>query len=105
MTNSYLTGLRTVFVAVFATALVFVPWTNSTAQTNIDEFQTIGGLTAEDGTANSTTGDDSERPEKRRYTRSNYVWPYASGPNYPLVDSTGEPGVVWPAAGAFRLCA
>jgi hypothetical protein len=38
----------------------------------------------------------------RSYARSNYIWPYASGPNYPAVD-VYQKDVVWTPAGTFRL--
>jgi hypothetical protein len=102
MTNRYLSVFRSVFVALIAAAIVFVPLTSALAQRSIDDMKPSSGVTVSDGTDSLDTGDGSNIHKIRSYARSNYVWPYSSGPSYRGVDAS-QPGSVWTPAGVFQL--
>src|SRR5258706_16027161 len=57
------------------------------------------------GSSVSKTDDSPKNIEPIMYARTNYVWPFSSGPVYATVDSAGwkSPGVLHTAVGAFDL--
>jgi hypothetical protein len=91
MTNQYLMGLRSVLICAAIIAMVFVPLTATLAQSS------PGG-----GAALSTpdTGDNITRP--RLYARTNYEWPFATGPYYGDVVAP-VPGTIRTPVGSFHL--
>src|SRR5258706_6742818 len=57
------------------------------------------------GSSVSKTDDSPKNIEPIMYARTNYVWPFSSGPVYATVDSSGwkSPGVLHTAVGSFDL--
>ena len=102
MTNRYPSVCRGVLVAMVAAAIVLVPVTSALAQRSIDDMKPSSGASVSDGNDSVNTGDGSNIHKIRSYARSNYVWPYSSGPRYPSVD-VNQQGVVETAAGVFQL--
>ena len=103
MTNRYLAMTKTACIALAVLAIVCVPMTSAFAQTSIDDRHATGNLSMRDGSEFLNGQDESGRMVRpRTYPRSNYIWPYAFGPNYPQVN-VNEPGVVWTPAGVFQL--
>lgn len=101
MTNPYLKGFRTALVCAALVAVVFAP-VSTPAQKSVDDRGSEMGLRT------GTYGDDvSNVHQPRLYPRSNYVWPYATGPYYgdvaPIAVAIGAPGVVVTSVGAFNL--
>jgi hypothetical protein len=106
MTNCHLEISRTAGVALVVLVIVCVPLTNVMAQQQMgDRRNASGDLAVGDGTEFLTDEDESagrRMVRNRLYPRSNYLWPYAFGPNYPSVDVNAQ-GVVWTPAGPFQL--
>src|SRR5258706_13376461 len=57
------------------------------------------------GSSVSKTDDSPKNIEPIMYARTNYVWPFSSGPVYATVDSAGwkSPGALHTAVGSFDL--
>lgn len=91
MTNQYLMGSRSVLICAAILAIVFVPLTSTLAQSSPG-----GGSTL----STPETGDNITRP--RLYARTNYEWPFATGPYYGDVVAP-VPGTIRTPVGSFHL--
>ncbi|HEX6852516.1 MAG TPA: hypothetical protein VF139_14050 [Candidatus Polarisedimenticolaceae bacterium] len=104
MESRFLAGARAVKLALIAAALVVLPVVATWAA---KPKSVIGSSTTDQGFAAKEKGDGLEPTSKRAqlYPRSNYVWPYATGPNYGDVDAArrNDAGVVHTRVGSFDL--
>src|SRR5262245_33952765 len=89
--------------AVAGLALLSIPFTQSLAASPDKKSGNAGGL----GARTSAAPSEIQRPVL--YPRTNYVWPYASGPVYDTVGNGNgngrwkEPGVLHTRVGSFDL--
>ena len=104
MESRFLAGARGLKLALIAAALVVLPVLAAWAA---KPETVVNSKTTEQGFAVKEKGDGLEPTSKRAqlYPRSNYVWPYATGPVYGDVDAAqrNDAGVLHTRVGSFDL--
>lgn len=95
--HSRFAGWRGLFWAAAVASLLLLPLTGAVAKVQVQ-------TTVEKSSGFGTVSEESKIQQPVTYARSNYMWPFATGPVYGQVDSTkwGAAGVLHFAVGSFE---